>query len=183
MNAISITMAKGTVPRTNQGHAFRLTALMVVLSWAACQLLIAGGCYRKVGDPLREMATLDGGIVLVLASLFLLLCLKRRDVQPSREAGLLFFWTFLVALPGATWAVWRMDSKILSVLARHPHSGGTEVVLLYASIVISIIYGVTSLVWLKTTVSAYDHAQSGALSARIMRRLEALIIEPYLKKD
>ncbi len=181
MNAISLTMAKGTARHTLQGHALRLTALLVVLSWMAFQLLVDSGCYQKAGDPLRALGCLVGSFVLLLGSLVFILCLKRRDVEPSREAGLLFFWTFLAGLPAATYGVWQWDTKILSVLAHRPHSGGTEVVLLYASIIISLVYAMLALVWLKTNISACDHAEPRAWSARTVRRLDAIFVAPYNK--
>jgi len=155
--------------------------MVVVLSWTALQGLVDCGCYLKVGNPTRAQAFLAGGCVLLLSSLFLVLWLRRRDLEPSREAAVLFFWAFLVVLPGATYGVWRWDKTILAALTRRPYSGGTEVVLLYASAIISVIYAIVTLVWLNTTISAYEHAEPHALSARITRRIEAIFVSPYVK--
>jgi hypothetical protein len=183
MNALSITMTKDPTSETLQLYAFRLMATMVTCSWAGLQILTLSGCYQKIGDPLRAEAFFDVGMALLLGGLLTLLCLKRREAVPTRESAQLFFWAFLVVLPGATWWMWDVLKHMLAAHGRRHGIDVTEKLLFYSPLVISATYAALLLIWLNTNVIGYEQAKPGARSVLIMQRLKALLVEPYLKNN
>lgn len=182
MNAISVTMVKGTSSQTLHGYALRLTAAMVTLSWLGWQMLLIGCSYHRREISGRGVEFIEGGLVLLLYSLYLVLQLKRKDVAPTKESAQLFFGAFLAALPGLTFGVWRYLVHVLTPHGEAARVYGANIALVYTSLVISVVYALVIIIWLATNVSAYDHAKVGSLSSRIMRQIESMVVDPYFKK-
>ncbi|HVU36824.1 MAG TPA: hypothetical protein VHC95_00670 [Opitutales bacterium] len=155
---------------------------MVTLSWIGWQMLLIGGSYHRRGIDNRGMEFLEGGLVLLFYSLYLLLRLKRKDVAPTRESAQLFFGAFLAALPGLTFGIWRYLVHVLTPHGEAVRVYGSNIALVYTSVVISVVYALVVIIWLVTNVPAYDHAKVGSLSSRIMRQIEAMVVDPYFKK-
>jgi len=182
MNAISVTMVKGTDSKPMHDYAFRATIAMVTLSWIGWQFLLAGGGYFKLGATGRALSLVEGGLVLLMYSLFLLLRVKRREALPTRESAQLFFGAFLALLPLITWGMWMFLTRLISAHDKHQHSDTVDRAFLYASVIISVIYFVMILIWLQTNVTSYDYAKPGSWAYRFMRRLESILVDPYVKK-
>ncbi|HVY71512.1 MAG TPA: hypothetical protein VHH73_16385 [Verrucomicrobiae bacterium] len=182
MNAISVTMVKGTSSQTLHGYALRLTAAMVTLSWLGWQMLLISGSYYRRGVTGRATDFLEGGAVLLLYSLYLLLRVKRRDAAPTQESAKLFFGSFLLALLPMTYGIWRYLKYLLVSLHSANQMYGSNVPLVYTCVVVSVIYAVVILIWLNTNVPSYDHAKVGSLSSRTMRLLESWVLAPYSNK-
>lgn len=183
MNAISVTMVKGTDSQTLHDHAFRLTVAMVLLSWVGWQMLLISGCYHWRGFPDRATDFLEVGLVLLLYSLHLLLRLKRKDAAPARESAQLFFGAFIIALPGMTWIVWHQLGRVLTLPVKaHSIISGSNIALRNTSLVISVIYAVVILIWLQTNVPYYSQARNDSWSRRIMQRLKLWVVDPYFKE-
>jgi hypothetical protein len=182
MNAISVTMVKGTSSQTLHGYALRLTAAMVTLSWLGMQMLLVAGSYYQRRIPARATEFLEGGAVLLLYSLYMLLRLKRKDAAPTRESAQLFFGAFLAALPLMTYAIWRYMKYLLVRETHATQLYGSNVAFVYSCVVISVVYAVVIVIWLQTNVSSYDLAKSESLSSRIMRQLGSILVDPYSKK-
>ncbi len=182
MNAISVTMVKGTSSQTLHGYALRLTAGMVTLSWFGWQMLLVSGCYYRKGITYRASEFLEGGLVLLFYSLYLLLRLKRKDASPTRESAQLFFGGFLLTLPLMTYATWRYLAYLLSPTSHGFSAYGANGSLVYSCLVVSVIYAVVIVIWLLTNVSSYDIAKSESLSSRLMRQLGSMLVDPYSKK-
>ncbi len=181
MNAISVTMVKGTNTHFLQEFAFRAVASIITLSWAGLQLLLVSGAFQKQEASNHAIIALLGGLALLLYCFFLFLRIRRLEATPSRESAQLYFGAFLVALPLLTWMMWFFLNRLLFYnrhLTRHDSSGR---VLLYSCVVVSVAYFVTTLVWLVTNVSAYDLAKPGTWSHRLMRWLQSSVLEPYFK--
>lgn len=182
MNAISVTMVKGTSSQTLHGYALRLTAAMITLSWFGWQMLLVSGCYYRKGISNRGLEFLEGGLVLLFYSLYLLLRLKRKDATPTRESAQLFFGAFLAALPLMTYAAWRYLTYLLSASIKTRQVYGSNGALVYSCLVVSVIYALVILIWLFTNVSSYDVAKAESRSSRIMRQLGSMLTDPYSKK-
>ncbi len=182
MNAISVTMVKGTNSQALHNYAIRLTAVMVTLSWLGWQMLIISGCYQRRGLPDRAADFLEGALVLLFYSLHLFLRLKRREAVPSREAAQLFFGAFLVILPGMTWAVWHELGRLLHTQGKITSIYGANGSLQYTCIILSAIYAVVILTWMQTNIPYYTEARKGSWSWRVMRRLELWVVDPYFKR-
>lgn len=175
-------MVKGTSTQTFHGYALRLMAAMVTLSWVGWQMLLISGSYYRRSVPIRGLEFLEGGLVLLFYSLYLLLRLKRKDASPTRESAQLFFGAFLICLTPMTYAVWRYLKYLLIHETHATQLYGSNIPLVYTCVVVSVIYALVIVIWLQTNVTSYDLAKTESLSSRIMRQLGSMLVDPYSKK-
>jgi hypothetical protein len=181
MNAISVTMVKGVDTHFLQGYAFRAVVAIATLSWAGLQMLLVSGAYQKQEAGNHAAVALLGSLVLLLYSLFKFLRIRRLDATPARESTQLYFGAFLAVLPLLTWMMWKYLNKLLRYNHHLTHTDTSGQALLYSSVIISVAYFVTILVWLQTNVTSYDMAKTGSWSYRTMRWLQESVMDPYSK--
>jgi hypothetical protein len=181
MNAISVTMVKGTSVHFLQGFAFRAVAAIVLFSWAGMQLLLISGAFHKQEATNHALLALLAGVALLFYSLYLHLRLRRLDATPSRESAQLYFGTFLALLPFLTWFMWRYLRTVLIYNRHLAKTDSSGHILLYTCVIISVIYFVAVIVWLQTNVPSYDMAKPGSWSDRAMRWIHSTVLEPYFK--
>jgi len=181
MNAISVTMVKGANNHFLQGYAFRAVSAIATLSWIGLQMLLISGAYQKQEATNHAVVALLGALILFFYSLFMFLRLRRLEATPARESTQIYFGAFLVALPLLTWMMWIYLNKLL-LFNHHLHRADSSGrALLYTSVIISVAYFVTILVWLQTNVNSFDMAKPGSWSNRAMRWLQTSVLDPYSK--
>jgi hypothetical protein len=181
MNAISITMVKRMDVHALQGYAFRLTVSTVVLSWIGWQALLISGADHVQGARTHALFFFEAGLVLLFYSLFSLLRLMRTEALPARESIQLLFGVLLAGLPPLTWLVWRHIRFLLADRNQHALGNAANTSLLYACILVSLVYLAMMLVWLQTSVASYSDARPGSWPQRTMQCLHAMVINPYFK--
>jgi len=181
MNAVRITMVKRPDIHLLQGYAFRLTAAMVLLSWVGWQALLISGANHVQGASFHALLFFEAGLILLFYSLFSLLRLMRTEALPARESVQLFYGVMLVGLPPLTWLFWWHLRQMLAGYHRHQAGNAGNTSLLYACILVSIIYLVMMLVWLQTNVRSYENARPGSWPQRTMDWLQSSVVEPYFK--
>jgi len=144
-------------------------------------MLLISGAYQKQEATNHAAVALLGALVLLFYSLFVFLRLRRREAVPSRESTLLYFGAYLTVLPVLTWLMWAYLKKLLYFNHHISHSDTSGRVLLYSSVVISVAYFVTIIIWLQNNSAAFDMAKPGSWSHRTMRWLQASVLDPYSK--
>jgi hypothetical protein len=182
MNATGLTFDKNALNRRRRSLAIQLIALMVLSSWFGCQILLVSACFIREDVPDSVIGFVEAGVLLLLFSLYMFLCLKRLHATPDKQSAQLFFGVFLLLLPLLAWLDWTYINSSLDFIASMKKSTGVGQAIKYASAFASLIYFVVCLIWLRTVVPHYDQARPGSMPWSTMRCLTAIFVSPYSEK-